>query len=138
MKRAGRGRQHCRSQVIRKRLAVAAVVEEPCELRYSLCAVRNFERFLRASFRLGTRAAHGLDTPFLAASGRLRAPRQSGVKHELMGPPPGQPRAYMDSSPAAESFRDLLLRRRGRTELTDLPDCASANRRTGRDWEAAR
>ena len=100
--------------------------------------VRNFERILRASFRLGTRAAHGLDTPVLAASGRLRAPREYGVKHELIEPPRGRPRAYMDSSRAAESFRDLLLRHRGRTELTELPDRASANRRTGRDWEAAR
>ena len=78
-----------------------------------LVPVRNFERILRASFRLGTRAAHGLDTPVLAASGRLRAPRQSGVKHELIGPPPGWPRAYMDASRAAESLRDLLLRHAG-------------------------
>ena len=63
-----------------------------------LVPVRNFERILRASFRLGTRAAHGLDTPVLAASGRLRAPRQSGVKHELIGPPPGRPRAPLPSN----------------------------------------
>jgi hypothetical protein len=100
--------------------------------------VRNVERILKASFRLGTRVAHGLDTPVLAASGRLRAPHQSGVKRELIAPPPGQPRAYMGSSRAAESFRDLPLRHRGRTGLTELPDPASANRRTGRDWEAAR
>ena len=80
--------------------------------------VRNFERIARASFRPGKRAAHGLHTPVLAASGRLRAPRQSGVKHELIGPPPGRPRAAMYSSRAAESFRDLLLRYRGRIELT--------------------
>jgi hypothetical protein len=45
MKRAGRGRQHCRSQVIRKRLPVAAAVEEPCESRYSLCPSETSSEF---------------------------------------------------------------------------------------------
>jgi hypothetical protein len=78
--------------------------------------------------------------PAYACSGRVGSPESASsirVKHELIGPPPGRPRAE-DSSRAAESFRDLLLRHRGRTELTELPDRASANRRTGRDWEAAR
>ncbi len=44
----------------------------------------------------------------------------------------------MDSSPAAKSFRDLLLRHRGRSGLTqrELANRAGANRRTVQDWEA--
>jgi WD40 repeat protein/transcriptional regulator with XRE-family HTH domain len=45
----------------------------------------------------------------------------------------------MDTSQTAESFRDLLLRHRGRTGLTqrELADRVGANRRTVQDWEAA-
>jgi hypothetical protein len=50
---------------------------------------RNAERLLRASFRPGKPFAHGLDTPVLAALGRLRAPRQSGAKHALIDCRPG-------------------------------------------------
>src|SRR5690349_17585869 len=44
----------------------------------------------------------------------------------------------MDTSPGAESFRDLLLRHRGRTGLTqlDLAGRVGAGRRTVQDWEA--
>ena len=44
----------------------------------------------------------------------------------------------MDTSPAPESFRDLLLRHRGRTGLTqrELAHQTGANRRTVQDWEA--
>ena len=44
----------------------------------------------------------------------------------------------MDSAHAAESFRDLLLRQRGRTGLTqrELAGRLGANRRTVQDWEA--
>ncbi len=44
----------------------------------------------------------------------------------------------MDTSPAPESFRDLLLRHRGRTGLTqrELAQRTGANRRTVQDWEA--
>src|ERR1700694_1913155 len=93
------------------------------------------ERLLRASLRLGKRVAHGLGTPVLAALGRLRAPRRQAGADRL---PPGCARTYMDSSPAAESFRDLLLRHRGRSGLTqrELANRAGANRRTVQDWEA--
>src|SRR5260370_18920249 len=44
----------------------------------------------------------------------------------------------MDTSRAAESFRDLLLRHRGRTGLTqlELAGRVGAGRRTVQDWEA--
>jgi DNA-binding XRE family transcriptional regulator len=44
----------------------------------------------------------------------------------------------MDSLHAAESFRDLLLRHRGRTGLTplELAHRVGAGRRTVQDWEA--
>ena len=44
----------------------------------------------------------------------------------------------MDTSPAPESLRDLLLRHRGRTGLTqrELAHRTGANRRTVQDWEA--
>jgi len=52
--------------------------------------------------------------------------------------PPGWSGAYMDTSRAAESFRDLLLRHRGRTGLTqlELAGRVGAGRRTVQDWEA--
>src|ERR671934_780236 len=44
----------------------------------------------------------------------------------------------MDSSQSTESFRDLLLRHRGRTGLSqrDLAARLGAGRRTVQDWEA--
>ena len=44
----------------------------------------------------------------------------------------------MDTARAAESFRDLLLRHRGRTGLTqlELAGRVGAGRRTVQDWEA--
>src|ERR1700730_16313482 len=44
----------------------------------------------------------------------------------------------MDTSRAAESFRDLLLRHRGRAGLTqlELAGRVGAGRRTVQDWEA--
>src|SRR5260370_22367256 len=52
--------------------------------------------------------------------------------------PPRCSGAYMDTSRAAESFRGLLVRHRGRAGLTqlELAGRVGAGRRTVQDWEA--
>ncbi len=80
----------------------------------------NSERLLRASFRLSTRVAHGLHTPVLTASGRLRSPDRVGVKGRADRPPPRRSRAYMDSSPAAESFSDPTTPPRMHAQFNEL------------------
>ena len=61
-----------------------------------------------------------------------------GIKHRLIdyGQTPGA--RAMDFSQSTESFRDLLLRHRGRTGLSqrDLAARLGAGRRTVQEWEA--
>src|SRR5258708_28030564 len=136
---AGRVRPHHRRQAIREGQAVVAARKRSCESKPSLSMPgMDSERGSESKLRLSAGVAHVQSRARSVRISALKSASAIAAKHCLIDCRPRCSGACMDTSRATESFRDLLLRHRGRTGLTqlELAGRVGAGRRTVPDWEA--